>query len=70
MYYDLTPFFTVDNAQLEDINVDTVKTPDPANITDTDAFEELAQSVNISSRRAIDCTPVNNLPDNLEDLQQ
>jgi len=68
MYYDLTPFFTVDNAQLEDIDVDTIETPDPTNITDTDAFEELAQSVNISSRRAIDHASVDNLPDNLEDL--
>ena len=51
-------------------DVDTIETPDPADVMDADAFEELTQSIDISSRRAINCIPVDNLPDNLEDRQQ
>ena len=36
---------------------------------DADAFEELTQSADSSSRRAIDPAPVDNQPDNLEDVQ-
>jgi hypothetical protein len=69
MYYDLTLFFTVDDAQ--DINVDTVKTPDPANVADTDAFKELTRSIDFPSGGGIDCAPVENpLPDDLENPQQ
>jgi hypothetical protein len=69
-HHDLTPFFTVDNAQLEETDVDTIETLDPADVMDTDAFEELTQSVDVSSRRAINCTHVDSPPDNLEDCQQ
>ena len=69
MYYDLTLFFTVDDAQ--DINVDTVKTPDPTDVADADAFEELTRSITFPSGGGIDRAPVENpLPDDLENPQQ
>ena len=37
MYYNLTLFFTVDNAQ--EIEVDTIETPGPTDVTDTDDQE-------------------------------
>ncbi len=61
-------FFTVDNTH--EINVDTIETPDPANIADADTFKELTQPVNFSSRRAINHTLVNNPPDDLKQAQQ
>ncbi len=68
-YITIWPFFfTVDNTH--EINVDTIETPDPANIADADTFKELTQPVNFSSRRAINHTLVNNPPDDLKQAQQ
>ena len=65
MYYNLTLFFTVDDAQ--DIDVDTVETPDPTDVADADTFEELTRSINFPSGGGIDRAPVENpLPDDLE----
>jgi hypothetical protein len=50
--------------------VDTIETPDPTDVADTDAFEELTQSVDVSSGRAIDHALVDNPPHSLEDQQQ
>ena len=51
MYYDLTLFFTVDDAQ--DTNVDTIKTPDPTDVAHANAFEELTRSVDFPSGGAL-----------------
>ncbi len=69
MYYDLTLFFTVDNAQ--DIDIDTIEMPDPTDVTDADAFKELTRSIDFLSKGGIDRAPVENpLPDDLENPQQ